>query len=228
MHKRAVSGGSAPGRSVRRIVRSGFYNPRVSTLGRRPMPRPNSTLRPRPLALAALIGCGALPSVAGPPPWQLSDDGGCVQDVAARLVWRRCAVGADWDGHACVGSPQALDHPQAQQAAAARAQAEGRPWRLPHSAELKHLAQQLQQHPDGGAAWFPGAPRQWHWSGSVSIQQAAANPYRYGNIAQGSDAVASSPIAFLHAWAVNLSTGEARGGVLKRTALPVRLVASQP
>jgi hypothetical protein len=34
-------------------------------------------------------------------------------------------------------------------------------------------------------------------------------------------------MAFLHGWAVNLTSGEARGDVTKRTKLPVRLVRPQ-
>ena len=43
---------------------------------------------------------------------------------------------------------------------------------------------------------------------------------------QGRTSENTTQLAFLHAWAVNLATGEARGDVLKRTELPVRLVWS--
>ncbi len=47
---------------------------------------------------------------------------------------------------------------------------------------------------------------------------------RAKNIEKGVTAENSNSLAFLHGWAVNPQTGEARGDVLKREKLLVRLV----
>ena len=58
----------------------------------------------------------------------------------------------------------------------------------------------------------------------MSVDTSNVNQYDYKNIERGVTPQNANRIAFLHGWAVNLLTGEAREDVLERTKLPVRLV----
>ena len=50
------------------------------------------------------------------------------------------------------------------------------------------------------------------------------NQYSYDNIQKGRNNDNADRMAYLHGWAVNLATGEAKGDVSKRSNLPLRLV----
>ena len=50
----------------------------------------------------------------------------------------------------------------------------------------------------------------------------------YGNIAQGRAGDGARQAAVINGWAVNLSTGEARGDAARASKLPVRLVRPMP
>lgn len=155
----------------------------------------------------------------------LSEDGAYVIDLKAKLAWPRCVEGMVWNGQTCTGNPQLFDHAQASAHALARWKAEGIRWRLPHTTELKRLVDSALPQPGLDPALFPAAPREWHWSGSANIRSAGqVNQYSYDNIQRGRNNDNADRMAYLHGWVVHLGTGEARGDVSKRTALPLRLV----
>ena len=130
-----------------------------------------------------------------------------------------------WDGKTCTGQPQLFDHAQATAHALARWKAEGIRWRLPHTTELKRLVDPRPAQQGLDPVLFPAAPREWHWSGTANIRAAGqVNQYSYDNIQQGRTNENADRMAYLHGWAVNLVTGEAKGDVSKRSTLPLRLV----
>jgi hypothetical protein len=153
-----------------------------------------------------------------------SEDGASVLQPQTKLIWRRCAEGVQWNGASCEGTPLLLTRGEAQTLAGARAKAEGLAWRVPHSKELQRLARATAQPQESTEAVFPAAPTGWHWSATVSVDTSNVNQYDYKNIERGVTPQNANRIAFLHGWAVNLLTGEAREDVLERTKLPVRLV----
>lgn len=150
-----------------------------------------------------------------------SKDGAYVINLRTRLAWPRCVEGMSWDGDTCVGKPLLVDHAGAVALVQTRQKAEGGRWRLPHVTDW----QQLIGKPAGlDPQLFPAAPADWYWTDTANVKTARVNPYSYGNAMHGRTTENTSYVAFLHAWAVNSATGEARGDVAKRTKLPVRLV----
>ncbi len=170
---------------------------------------------------------------AGPPlvpEWVVSEDNSYVIDQKTKLIWPRCVEGMLWNGKTCTGQPSLMTHSEALALAAARREVDGVPWRLPRVTELQRLVNKKSSPPGLDPQLFPAAPREWHWTmtSNVNTNAAPVNPYNYGNISQGRTSDSVNHMAFLHGWAVNLTTGQARGDVQKKTALPVRLVRSQP
>ena len=177
---------------------------------------------PTVLFTALALGVAAQ---ADAPQLVLSEDGAYVIDIKAKLAWPRCVEGMVWDGKTCTGKPQLFDHAQANAHALARWKAEGIRWRLPHTTELKRLVDPRLTPPGLDPTLFPAAPREWHWSGTANIRAGGqVNQYSYDNIQQGRTNENADRMAYLHGWAVNLVTGEARGDVSKRSSLPLRLV----
>jgi hypothetical protein len=158
-----------------------------------------------------------------------SKDGASLMDARTKLVWSRCVEGMHWNGKTCVGQPQRLTHSESSAQAKRRALAEGVPWRLPRVTELQRLASKSANASGLDAKLFPAAPDDWHWAMTASVRATpgAVNQYNYGNIAQGRTSANANQMDFLHGWAVNLQTGEARNDITKRTELPVRLVHVQ-
>lgn len=177
---------------------------------------------------AATVAVAAWPVWAAPAEsarFVLSEDGAHVIDLQAKLAWPRCVEGMAWDGKTCTGQPQLFDHAQASAHALARWKSEGIRWRLPHTTELKRLVDLGRDPPGLDPTLFPAAPREWHWSGTANVRAAGqVNQYSYENIQSGRNNNNADRMAYLHGWAVHLVTGEARGEVGKRTALPLRLV----
>ena len=177
------------------------------------------------LAMFAIVWSVGVAAQTEAPRFVPSEDGTHVIDLKAKLAWPRCVEGMVWDGKTCTGKAQLFDHAQASAHALARWKAEGIRWRLPHSSELKRLVDLTLTPPGLDPALFPAAPRDWHWSGTAIIRAAGeVNQYSYGNIQQGRNNNNADRMAYLHGWAVNLVSAEARGDVSKRTALPLRLV----
>lgn len=175
-----------------------------------------------PLAAGAQAG---VRSAAQPAPLalELSADGQEVLDPVARLSWRRCVEGMHWNGKTCEGQPLKLDRAQASERARIEARESGRPWRLPRATELRRLAGSARLQA-GGVPVFPGAPADWHWTSSVSIDTSRPNPYNYGSVMREREGGGLNQVATTQGWAVQFGSGEARGDMARREPLAVRLV----
>lgn len=157
----------------------------------------------------------------------ISADGEAIIDAQAGVAWSRCAEGMRWTGKTCEGEAVLATHKEALNLASDRRKADGEDWRLPRVTALKQLAADALNLRDGGRSRFPRAPEGWYWAGSANVDSSApsVNQYNYGNLSQGRSSENTNRMAFLHGWAVDMATGEARGDFLKRTTrLPVRLV----
>ena len=181
-----------------------------------------------PLLVALLAGPaqGADSQVAAD--WSLSADGAYVLDQRAGLAWPRCVEGMQWNGKTCTGQPLLLDRAEATALASERWKAEGVGWRIPRAAELQRLVDKSLSPPGLNPILFPAAPGQWHWSSTANVSAPSVNQYTYGNIAQGRAGDGARQAAMINGWAVNLSTGEARGDAARASKLPVRLVRPMP
>ena len=183
---------------------------------------------------ACLVGAGpavaatASGKVTARGDWQLSDDGSLVIHTKTGSAWKRCAEGMSWTGKACTGEPRLLSHADALALAAATAKADGVRWRLPRVTELQRLVKRGESPHRLDPVLFPGGPREWHWASTANVRQQSVNPYNYGNVMRGVNADNVNQMAFLHGWAVNLSSGDADSETPKRNLLPVRLVRPQP
>ncbi len=186
----------------------------------------------RTTLLAIVCGC-LLPGMAAragdavaPPDWGYSADGSHVLHLSARTVWSRCVEGMRWEGQRCVGEPLRLDHAEALALARKRAETDGLAWRLPQVKELQHLLEvNADANAGSAAAFLPEPPPGWCWTATASVDTHSFNEYSYGNVMRGLTAQNTTQVRFLHGWAVDLATGQARGDALKRSQLLVRLVA---
>ncbi|MDH4462786.1 MAG: DUF1566 domain-containing protein [Acidovorax sp.] len=179
-----------------------------------------------PLLALMVPPARALDSQA-PGDWAVSADGAMVLDQRAGLAWSRCVEGMQWNGKTCTGEPRLLDRAEATALASERWKAEGVGWRLPRAAELQRLVDKSLQPPGLNPILFPRAPGQWHWSSTVNTTAPRINQYTYGNIVQGRSGDGAQQGAMLNGWAVNLTSGEARGDAARTSKLPVRLVRAQ-
>lgn len=190
-------------------------------------------LRPARSLAAVVGGLWVLSAVASPQQqgsadWRVSDDGAYVIDVRAQLAWPRCVEGMQWNGTTCTGKPLLLDRAEATALATARWQAEGVAWRLPRAAELQRLVGKAAHNvPGADARLFPAAPDLWYWSSTANVSGVRNNQYNYNTIRQSREGDSAGQMALLNGWAVNMSTGEARGDVARASKLPVRLVRPQ-
>jgi hypothetical protein len=155
----------------------------------------------------------------------LTRDGAFVVDARSRLAWPRCVEGMQWSGTTCTGEPRLMSYGEASAWAAARAKADGVPWRLPRVPELRRWAGKNGKAEEPAAGLFPAAPMDWHWTMTVSIDTRSVNPYNYDNIRQGR--TEGDRLGVQQGWAVNMATGEAQGDVPRRSRLVVRLVVNQ-
>jgi hypothetical protein len=175
----------------------------------------------------ALVSTGVWAAQSGAVPNLLpSDDGSVVIDAKTKLAWARCDEGMLWSGKTCLGEPAMLTHAQAIASAATRKRMDGLNWRLPRVKELERVVTQGNHTAGLNPQLFPAGPLEWHWALTANVNTSGpGNQYNYGNILQG-QSFGADHMAFLHGWAVNFTTGEARGDVAKRTQLPVRLVST--
>jgi hypothetical protein len=180
------------------------------------------------VALAAGVGPASLTAhaagAAAQPDWLISADGAYVVHLSHRVAWPRCVEGMRWSGRRCEGQPLLLDHAAALALAQQRAKAEGVAWRLPQMKELQGLARQGAKPADALGAWLPNNPPGWCWSATANVDTRSINPYNYESVARGVTTENMARVQFMHAWAVDTTTGEARKDTLKRSALLVRLV----
>jgi Protein of unknown function (DUF1566) len=154
----------------------------------------------------------------------ISEDGAFVVDIQTELAWSRCIEGMQWNGKTCIGTPRLSTYVEALAIARERTKLDGLQWRVPRVKELQHLLNKKAHEKRKPEELFPATPLGWHWTGSANVDTKSVNQYQYKNIEQGVTAKNSNSLAFLHGWAVNAQTGEARGDVLKREKLLVRLV----
>ena len=132
--------------------------------------------------------------------FSISSDGQDVTDTTTKLAWRRCAEGLRWDGKACSGKLMKYKYPEAKDAAAAAAKADGKAWRIPTRDELVALVDKTaKKKPRIDVKAFPQTPAQPFW---------AMRP--------GTD-------DDLSAWLVNFSNGKVSGNAGQRR-FPLRLV----
>lgn len=178
------------------------------------------------LVLALAMAAGRAAGGEEPPALEVSADGSEVINAKAGIAWSRCVEGMQWSGRACVGAPQYLDHAHALSAAAARRDVDGKSWRLPRVPELRHIADAGARSPKQDPRPFPGAPEDWYWTSSTTLDTSHLNQYEYGNVRKGVTNDNMARISFLHFWAVHVATGESDGDVTKRSRLVVRLVRS--
>lgn len=191
---------------------------------------PMKTLLPLipPLLVALFAGPAQAADSQVAADWSLSADGAYVLDQRAGLAWPRCVEGMQWTGKTCTGQPLLLDRAEATALASERWKAEGVGWRIPRAAELQRLVDKSLSPPGLNPILFPAAPGQWHWSSTANVSAPSVNQYTYGNIAQGRAGDGARQAAMINGWAVNLSTGEARGDAARASKLPVRLVRPMP
>lgn len=178
---------------------------------------PFSALLP---TLGLALGLAASTAQAGP--LSVSRDGREVLDPAAHLAWDRCLWGQRWSGQACTGTPVLLRQAEAAARARERARESGQPWRVPRVAELQRLPRRGGDGLD--PALFPGAPADWHWSGTPALVRQPVNPYNYGSVMRGETGQPGTDTTFVNGWAVHLGDGQARDDVPRQSRLAVRLV----
>lgn len=174
---------------------------------------------------AALVLTGSLRVASADEPARLvpSADGQELIDAAAGLAWARCAQGLRWDGRRCAGEAALATHAQALAFARARAQADGRPWRLPRVPELKHFFERLPLGKDP-ALQASAEPAGWYWTGTTRIDSEAVNPYAYRSVERGATQRQVDRLVVNTGWAVQQPGGALRGDMAKRETLAVRLV----
>ena len=180
---------------------------------------------PGSAASAASAAAAAAPAKAQ---WVLSADGAYAIDQRAQLAWPRCVHGMRWNGRTCTGQPLLLTYTEAAALATARWKAEGVRWRLPRVNELRRLVNKRADPPGIDPELFPNAPQDWHWTGTANIKTFSVNAYKYDNVQQGNSDRSANQMAFTQGWAVDLSSGEARGDIATSELLPVRLVRPRP
>lgn len=180
-----------------------------------------------PVVAATHGDADAAPALAvQPPALSASPDGTLVIDPRARLAWPRCVEGMAWTGSHCAGTARLLTYGEAQALARQRWKDSGVAWRLPRVNELRRLLDRSAQPPALDPRLFPAAPREWHWTGTASVNAGAVNPYAYGNVARGG--MGEGSLSVQQGWAVDMASGQARGDVGRATRLPVRLVRPAP
>lgn len=160
-------------------------------------------------------------STPAPSAFQIAADGKFVIDTRAKLAWARCAEGMDWNGKACTGSAEVFNYKQAQTHAAERSKAEDQRWRLPRVNELKRLLDRSSKPQGLNPDLFPNAPRDWHWTGTASVNSTRVNSYNYSQVDRSNNL---SSLSAQQAWAVNAETLQATPDMGKGNALLLRLV----
>lgn len=181
----------------------------------------------RAFALWAL--CAATAHAAEPadvPEWLITSDGAYVVHMTAGTAWKRCLEGMQWNGKRCDGQPLMLSHTDALALARSRSKADGVTWRLPSAKELQRLAQRNSRTTRTTSPLLPVGSDEWCWSSTTPVDTSRINEYSYGNIMRGVNDHNMARLQFLHAWAVDMNTADARSDTPRRDRLHVRLVRS--
>lgn len=97
----------------------------------------------------------------------INNEDGTVTDTVTDLVWMRCAVGQEWSGETCQGSPARYTLQDAS-AAAEQVNQQGdyffNDWRLPSLPELASISERECQDPRINLDVFPNTPAAMFWS----------------------------------------------------------------
>ena len=146
-----------------------------------------------------LLAVGSHTTALAQDRYAISADGQEVQDTQAKLTWRRCAEGMNWDGKTCTGKASKFRFSAAQKHAAEMAGKSTQAWRLPTKAELLSLVDKSKKKPLIDTRAFPGTPTAMFW---------ATRPEANDN---------------LNAWIVNFGNGRVYGNTGSKAPY-VRLV----
>lgn len=189
------------------------------------MPAHPSTIQA--IALSALILCASTACAADAqdrPEWLTTPRGDYVVHLGTSVAWKRCVEGMRWTGRRCEGRPLRLSHADALVLARSRSVTEGIAWRLPGVKELQRLAQRNAHPPHTEDPLIPAGDEEWCWSSTTPVDTSKVNDYSYGNVTRGVNGQNMARVHFLHAWSVNMSTGQTRSDTSRRDLLYVRLL----
>jgi hypothetical protein len=175
-------------------------------------------------AVLASAAWGAAPE----PAWLPATDGASVVDPLRKLVWDRCVHGQRWGGQTCAGTAEPLSHAEGMALAAERNRTGGKSCRLPSVPELQALAATNAAAKGKKPALFPADTAVWRWSGTRIVNTATVNQYNYGNVMAGRNNDNAVRVDVVHGWAVDVTTGDARKDITKRTRMPIQLVCALP
>ena len=121
-----------------------------------------AAIGPRIAALALISLTAGVAHAQGR--FAISADGHEVTDSVSHLVWHRCVEGMFWDGKACTGKAATFSYAGAKKAAAAMAQREAKPWRIPAREELVALVDMARKKPRIDPQAFPQTPAKLFWA----------------------------------------------------------------
>ena len=108
---------------------------------------------------------GASPST---PAERFKDNGnGTLTDIKSGMTWMRCALGQNWNGTTCTGTPAGYNW-QAAQDEAVKLDKEGyggfSDWRVPQIPELAMIVETQCSDPRINLTLFPATPAAYFWS----------------------------------------------------------------
>jgi hypothetical protein len=93
---------------------------------------------------------------------------GTVTDKETKIIWMRCALGQQWDGHTCTGKVSQYNWQKAVEAVAKVNQAKYggvSTWRLPYVPELASIVERQCFDPRVNLVVFPATPSIAFWTG---------------------------------------------------------------
>jgi len=95
-----------------------------------------------------------------------------ILDTLTGLIWQRCAIGMNWNGATCTGTPNSYSWREALSYAQTLSETNltGKKWRLPSVVELYSISDHLHDTPAINTQWFPQTPAIWTWSSSPNVQ----------------------------------------------------------
>lgn len=106
------------------------------------------------------------------PAERFKDNGdGTLTDIQSRLTWMRCALGQNWTGTTCTGSPSYYTWQSAQDAANKLDNEGGYAnhldWRVPHIPELAMIVERQCANPRANLTLFPATPAAYFWTATT-------------------------------------------------------------
>jgi hypothetical protein len=97
---------------------------------------------------------------------------GTATDNTTGLMWRRCALGQEWDGKTCSGSATGFTWAEALKTGVLSKFAGHGDWRLPNKNELESIVETRCFLPAANEKIFPATPSVFFWSSSPYAGQA--------------------------------------------------------